>query len=76
MRKILEGKQIMMAEKMWQKSHCDSGGYTPDIINQLAAQTAENTIFEHNNCLFVAFVSQWRVRKPPTGTENVEGLFQ
>ena len=61
--KFLKGKQIMVAEKMWQKSHCV---YPLEIIQiNLLGRLQKNSL-EHNDCLYAASVSEWSVRKPPT----------
>ena len=56
-------KQIMTAEKIWQKSHCV---YPPEIIQTSMLGRLQKKSLEHNDCLYVTFILQERVRKPPT----------
>ena len=55
-------KQIMAAEKMWQKSYCV---YPPDIIQTSLLDRLQKKSFEQNDCFYVASVLQWRVGKLP-----------
>ena len=61
--KIFEGKQIMAAEKMWQKSHCV---YPHEIIQTSSLGRQQKNSMEHNDCLYVVSILQWRIRKTPT----------
>ena len=62
MHKIFEGKQIMAAEKMRQKSHC----VYPEIIQTSSLGRLQKKSLKHNDSLHVQFITQWRVRNPPT----------
>ena len=61
--KFFEGKQITAAEKMWQKSHCV---YPHKIIQTSSLGRQQKNSMEHNDCLYVVSILQWRIRKTPT----------
>ena len=61
--KFLEGKQITVAKKMWQKSHCV---YPHKIIQTSSLGRQQKNSMEHNDCLYVVSMLQWRIRKTPT----------
>ena len=61
--KFLEGKQITAAKKMWQKSHCV---YPHKIIQTSSLGRQQKNSMEHNDCLYVVSILQWRIRKTPT----------
>ena len=48
-------------QKMQQKS---THVYPPEIIKTSSWGRRQKKSLEHNDCLYVAFVSKWRVRKP------------
>ena len=64
--KFFEGKQRRAAEKMWQKSHCV---YPHKIIQTSSLGKQQKNSMEHNDCLYVVSISQWRIRK--TSTDNI-----
>ena len=53
-------KQIMLAEKMWWKSHC----VYPEIIQSSLMGRLQEKSLEYNNCLYIASMSKQRVRDP------------
>ena len=61
--KFSEGKQITAAEKIWQKSHCV---YPHKIIQTSSLGRQQKNSMEHNDCLYVVSILQWRIRKTPT----------
>ena len=61
--KFFEGKQITVAKKMWQKSHCV---YPHKIIQTSSLGRQQKNSMEHNDCLYVVSILQWRIRKTPT----------
>ena len=52
--KVLEDKQIMVAEKRQQNSHCI---YHPEIIQTSSMVRMQKKSLEHNDCLYVASIT-------------------
>ena len=52
--KFLKDKQIMVAEKKRQKSHCI---YHPEIIQTSSMVRMQKKSLEHNDCLYVASIT-------------------
>ena len=65
--KFFEGKQIAAAEKIWQKSHCVYPHI--QIIQSSSLGRQQKNSVEHNDCLYVVSILQWRIRK--TSTDNI-----
>ena len=64
--KFFEGKQIIVAEKMWQKLDCV---YPHKIMQTSSLGRQQKNSMEHNDCLYVVSILQWRIRK--TSTDNI-----
>ena len=67
--KFLKGTQIMMAEKIWQKSHHI---YLPEITKTCFLGRPQKKLLEHNGCLQIAPTLEQRVTEPEM--ENVPSL--
>ena len=61
--KLFEGKQIAAAENIWLKSHCV---YPHKIMQTSSLGRQQKNSMEHNDCLYVVSILQWRIRKTPT----------
>ena len=61
--KFFEGKQITAAEKIWQKSYCV---YPHKTIQTSSLGRQQKNSMEHNDCLYLVSILQWRIRKTPT----------
>ena len=61
--KSFKGKQITAAGKMWLKSHCV---YSHKIMQTSSLGRQQKNLMEHNDCLYVVSILQWRIRKTPT----------
>ena len=72
--KSLEGRPIIVAEKMQWKSH---RVYPPEIIQTSLLGWLQKKSMEHNECLYAASISERSVRKPPTGhASSLQNYFQ
>ena len=54
---------MMAAEKMWSKLHCV---YPPEIMQTTLLGRLQKKSLQHNDCLYIASLSEQVVRKPPT----------
>ena len=61
--KFFESRQIAAAEKILQKSHYV---YPHKIIQTSSLVRQQKNSMEHNDCLYVVSILQWRIRKTPT----------
>ena len=68
---VLEGKQIIAAEKMWWKSQSVC---PPEMIQTSLLGRLQKKSLEHNECFYVASALEWSFIKSPT--ENINVLIQ
>ena len=72
--KFLEGKQIMVAEKMQYKSHLV---YPPGIIQTILLGKLQIKSLEYNDCLYAVSMLKWNIKKPPTDhAPSLQNYFQ
>ena len=71
--KFVEGKQIMVAEKMWYKSHV----VYPEIIQTILLGKLQIKSLEYNDCLYAVSMLKWSIKKPPMDhAPSLQNYFQ
>ena len=71
-------QNFLKVNKSWQLKSCGRNQIDPhEIIQTSLLGGLQKNSLEHNDCLYVAPVSQWRIRIPPTGNNIIpQNYFQ